>query len=342
MTRAATEVTAQLADPAKIIVAIPTLNEERDISETLDSLMAQAPQMRQVRIVVSDGGSTDRTREIVEDVAKRHPNISLIHNPHRVQAAGVNLVVERCTEPQHEILVRVDAHARYHPGYVLKVADSLLEHDVAALATVMDSVGETCFQKGLAWIAGTKVGAGGSSHRGGRQSDYVDHGHHAGFDLKRFRAVGGYDRHFIANEDAELDHRIRKAGGKIWLDASVRMDYIVRTSLRKLAKQYWLYGRGRAQNLRAHKVLPRLRQVIPPIAVIACAISFAAAPFVPWALVVPGLYLLLIVGITATVTLQHRSLCALWAAPSLVCMHFAWGLGFLVELALPRGGKSEI
>ncbi|MCB1348537.1 MAG: glycosyltransferase family 2 protein [Maritimibacter sp.] len=335
MTANPTQITAARADPRKILVAIPTLNEERFIGATLDDLMAQAPQMRDVRIVVADGGSTDRTREMVAEAAKKYPNVSLIDNPGRLQAAGVNEVVTCCAEPQHEILVRVDAHARYKPGYVLRVADSLIEHDAAAVATVMDSIGDTCFQKGLAWVVGSKVGSGGAGHRGGRKSGYVDHGHHAGFDLAIFRAVDGYDTTFIANEDAELDFRIRDRGGRIWLDATIRMGYIVRESHSKLLRQYWRYGRGRAQTLRKHQIRPRLRQVIPPIAVVGSVLGLALAPIFPIALAVPGLYLLLVVVTTAYFTRKHRSACGLWGASSLISMHFAWGLGFLAELLLP-------
>lgn len=325
----------RLADPKKILVAIPTLNEERFIASTLDSMMADYPLMRDVSIVVCDGGSTDRTVEIVEDYARKFPNISLIDNPDRVQAAGVNLAVNCCAQPHHEILVRVDAHARYAPGYVFRVADSLLEHDAAALATVMDSVGDTCFQKGLAWIAGSKMGAGGSGHRGGGKSGYVDHGHHAGFDLGALRAVGGYDPEFTANEDAELDHRLREQGGRIWLDAKIRVDYVVRSSLAKLTRQYWRNGRGRAQNLRKHRVRPRLRQMLPPVMVLTLALSLALAPVFAPILIVPAVYLALIAAQTAYSTAKHRSACALWGAPALLCIHFAWGLGFLTELLFP-------
>lgn len=80
----------------------------------------------------------------------------------------------------------------------MRVAESLLAHEAEALATVMDSLGETCFQRGAAWAMETRLGSGGSGHRGGRTSGWVDHGHHAGFRLETFREVGGYDTGFVA------------------------------------------------------------------------------------------------------------------------------------------------
>lgn len=323
-------------DPARILVAIPTLNEADHIAATLEALMTDRPDMAQVDIVVADGGSTDPTRTIVQRVAAHHPNIRLIDNPARLQSAAVNRVVETCAAPRHDILVRVDAHAHYPPGYVLDVAQSLRDRDAAALATVMDSGGESCFQRGTAWASDTKVGSGGSGHRGGRTSGWVDHGHHAGFDLKTFRKVGGYDTGFVANEDAELDHRIGLAGGRIWLNAEIRLGYVARDSLRALARQYWRYGVGRAQNVSKHRIRPRLRQMIPPLAVLGNGAALLLSPVLPWLLLIPLAYLAVLAATVLHLLMRHRSVCALWAGPALAAMHHAWGAGFLVQMARER------
>lgn len=322
------------ADPATVLVAVPTFNEAAHIGTTLTALLADAPMMAEVEIIVADGGSTDATCSIVEDFAKRHPNVRLIHNPDRLQAAAINLVVQNCSKTRHKILVRVDAHSIYSPGYVLDVADSLLAHDVAALATVMDSVGSSCFQRGAAWAMETKLGSGGSGHRGGTVSGYVDHGHHAGFRLDIWRRVGGYNTTFAANEDAELDHRIALAGGKIWLDANIRLGYVMRPNLRKLATQYWRYGKGRAQTIAQHRLRPRLRQMVPPAIAGVNLASLLLAPFVPLLLALPATYFLLLAITALRLALKHQSLCALWAGPALLAMHQAWGAGFLTFFAM--------
>lgn len=323
-------------NPASILVAIPTLNEERHIARTLDALMAGGTHMAGVTIVVADGGSTDGTRAIVETRARQHPNLRLIDNPDRLQAAAVNRVVDLCATPGHEILIRVDAHSRYPQNYVMSVADSLVAHRAAALATVMDSVGENNFQRGAALALQTRLGTGGSAHRGGTRSGYVDHGHHAGFRLDIWRRLGGYDTRFPANEDAELDHRITRAGGRIWLDASIRLDYVMRPTLAALIRQYWRYGFGRARTVREHAIRPRLRQVIPPVVVLIHLIALLLAPFWPAALILPAIYALTVATTTAGLILRHRRVWAAWAGPALVAMHHAWGLGFLYGLATGR------
>ncbi|MQQ08406.1 glycosyltransferase [Epibacterium sp. SM1979] len=324
-------------DASSILVAIPTLNEEAHIAATLTAILGDNPEMKTVKIVVADGGSTDRTCAIVQDMAQTHPNIHLINNPDKIQAAAINKIVADCAEPHHTIMVRVDAHAHYPADYVLKVAQSLVAHAASGLATVMDSVGTTCFQKGSAWAMETKIGSGGSGHRGGTTSGYVDHGHHAGFDLAMYRKVGGYDTSFVANEDAELDHRINQAGGRIWLDATIRMDYVMRGSLGKLSKQYWRYGKGRAQNILRHKMKPRPRQMIPPVILVVNLLSLLLAPLLPVFLLLPLAYVGLLAATSAALVAKHKSLCALWAGPALLAMHQAWGAGFLSHMIGHRG-----
>ncbi|SDZ61494.1 succinoglycan biosynthesis protein ExoA [Jannaschia faecimaris] len=323
-------------DPARILVAVPIFDEAFHIAATLHALMADRPEMERVDIVVADGGSTDGTQAIVAELSTRNPNIRLIDNPGRLQSAAVNRVVEICAEDHHDILVRVDAHAYYPPGYVLDVARALQTRRADALATVMDSGGESCFQRGAAWATDTKVGSGGSGHRGGGRSGWVDHGHHAGFSLPLFRRLGGYDIDFLANEDAELDHRIGLAGGRIWLEAGIRLGYVMRSDLRGLARQYWRYGRGRAQTVTKHRMRPRLRQMVPPLAVLGNGAALILAPVLPILLIVPASYLVLLAAVTVQLLMRHRSVCALWAGPALAVMHHAWGAGFISQMLRGR------
>lgn len=326
-------------DDDQILVVIPTLNEAKFIEQTLDALIASGKGLQNARVVVADGGSTDGTRALVATYGSRHPNVVLMDNPGRRQSAGINLAVETQALPQHAYLVRCDAHADYPPNYIRDVVSALRTQGADALATVMDSGGESCFQKGAAWAVDTKLGSGGSGHRGGATSGWVDHGHHAGFTLDIWRKTGGYAADFAANEDAELDHRIAKAGGRIWLEAGIRMGYHMRPSLQGLAKQYWRYGRGRAQTVFRHRIRPRLRQVIPALAFLGNLGAVVLSPLVPALLLIPAFYLLVLAAQTVALLRREGSPCALWAGPALFAMHMFWGAGFVWH-ALTRRGAS--
>ncbi|EIE48632.1 glycosyltransferase family 2 protein [Salipiger aestuarii] len=325
---------AAQVQPAEVMVGIPALNEADHIEPCLMSLTDDDPWMQQVAIVVADGGSSDTTRKIVRRLTARLPNLRLIDNPERLQSAALNAIAAGAG-PRHRYLVRCDAHAAYPPGYVRAVAESLaLRPEAASVGTVMDAVGDGCFQRAAAWVVDTPLGSGNSAHRGGSTSGWIDHAHHAGFRLEWFRAIGGYDPAFPHNEDAELDHRLGLAGQKIWLDADIRLNYRMRPTMRKLGKQYWSYGRGRARTVLKHRLRPRLRQLFPVLAVLAIATSLGVGAIYPPALLLTASYVALMAAVSIAGALAMRSACGLWAGPAMGAMHLAWGAGFLRQVVL--------
>lgn len=316
-------------------VIIPTLNEAAHIDGLLAHLLAEPPEVVG-EILVADGGSTDGTREAVTRIAGRSARVRLIDNPDRLQSAGINRAVA-ASDPRLPVLVRIDAHAGYPDGFVARLLATLEAQDADTVVVRLDTVGTSCFQRAAAAAQNSRVGTGGSAHRMGRRSGFVDHGHHAAFRRAVFEAAGGYDTGFEANEDAELDARIRARGGRIWLDADNAVTYYPRATLRGLVRQYYRYGSGRARTALKHGERLRARQMLPPAVVAALAVSLAGAPFAPVLLAVPAAYAAAL-GVSAVALAVHaRSACVLLAAPALAAMHIAWGCGFLRRMIVARG-----
>ena len=319
--------------PDQVLVVIPTLNEARHIADCLRSLILEDPFGRAVTCVVADGGSTDGTQDIVTRIAAGHRGLHLMHNPDRLQSAGINAAIRQHRDPQHALLVRCDAHAAYPPNYIQQVVTAFADQpEAASVATVMDAMGTGCFQRAAAWVVDTPLGAGASAHRGGTWSGWVDHGHHAGMRLEMFEQIGGYDPGFSHNEDAEYDHRLQMAGGRVWLAADIRLGYQMRPTPRQLWRQYWNYGRGRARTLRKHGMRPRLRQVIPVINLILLMLSALGGLIWPAAWLWAGFYLATLMTVSAFACIRMRSPCGLWAGPALAIIHNAWGAGFLRQI----------
>lgn len=327
--------------PHNVIVAIPTLNEANSIAHCLTSLRSSDPFMKEVDIVVADGGSNDGTQEIVRRLSEQDPKLTLIHNPSRFQSAGVNHAVKLGARPRHEILVRCDAHAIYPPGYVRSVVEAFAEHpDAASVTTVMDATGSSGFQRACAWVVDTPLGSGGAAHRGGSLSTWVDHGHHAGFKLDWFRRLGGYDEAFSHNEDAEYDCRLARAGGRIWLDAKIRLAYKMRSDPMALMRQYWNYGRGRARTVLKHRSCPRLRQLVPAANFLGMTVCALLSVFWPILLVWPASYAILLGAVSLVAVRSLRDLSGAWAGPALAIMHNAWGAGFLRQILFPAAERT--
>jgi len=322
------------ATPA-VLVVIPTLNEARTIDGVLDALSTDLPVGWDVTLVVADGGSTDGTVDRVQRLMATRPHLKLLRNPKRIQSAAVNLAAS--TLGRHaQVLVRCDAHAVYPAGYVKNLLATLERTGADAVVVPMDSVGDHCLQRAVAWVSDSKIGSGGSAHRGGGASGYVDHGHHAAFRMASFQRAGGYDESFSHNEDAELDCRQRALGSRIYLDADIRLAYHPRGTLSGLARQYFAYGRGRARTVRRHRGSMRLRQFAVPAHWALCMAALLLAPWWPLLLLWPALYLAALAAVSVQMALKHRSPCGLYAGPAALVMHGAWAAGFFWSLVSVR------
>ena len=315
----------------KILIVIPTLNEAAHIGQVLDSILPFADRA-DARIVVADGGSVDGTQAIVAARAASGQPVMLLHNPARLQSAAINSAVD-AFGADADWLIRIDAHAGYPPDYCDMLLADAAASGADSVVVGMEAVGNGLWQTAVAAAQNSRFGNGGSAHRMAPVGRFVDHGHHALMRLSLFRAVGGYDPAFSHNEDAELDVRLRAAGGRIWLTAATRLAYFPRRDPVALMRQYFRFGRGRAQNILKHKSLPGLRQMV----VIALAPALALAVLTPlaWVFAVPMLVwvvaCLVAGGMIAKGTGDPRSLLAGFAAGA---MHAAWSAGFWARLVV--------
>lgn len=312
-----------------LCIAVPALNEADYIDECLHSLLEQWP-AEAMEILVMDGGSTDATAARVRSIAEAHPCVRLHSNPARIQSAAVNLAATMAS-PRASILVRADAHCRYPRDFLRRCVREYLRTGATSVVVAMrnEAAPGQPMQRAIAAAQSSRLGNGGAAHRTGAVSGFVEHGHHAVFDLAFFRRVGGYDHDFTHNEDAEFDHRAIQAGGRIWMSREEPVVYYPRRSLDALARQYFKHGQGRAGTLVKHGLRPKPRQMAPVVVLGGIAASAAVAPFAPL-LALPALaYPMLCLGWGAGRAVVGRDAALLLSGPALMTMHLAWAAGFL-------------
>lgn len=322
----------------RAVIVIPTLNEADRIVSVMDRLLADAPVG--TKLVVTDGGSTDGTRDLVRQYAKTNDAVTLIANADRIQSAGINLaVLTAAAATDADVLIRADAHAVYPPDYCRILLEECVASGAASVTVAMHTLAQGGFSTGVAAAQNSFLGTGGSAHRtGGGVGRFVDHGHHAAMSLAAFRDVGGYDAAQSHNEDAELDHRLRKAGHRIWLTGRTSLGYFPRRTPVALFKQYFAYGKGRATTVAKHAMRMRARQMAPlavaPAVLVAITGLFAAI-WSPWwlLLAMPAAVwavLCLLGGVILAVRAGEWPV--VWAGPAAMLMHLGWSLGFLAQV----------
>lgn len=308
-----------------VTIAMPAFNEEHFIEACIRSVQAQDYPRDRIEILVADGRSQDRTREILAALAVEDPRIRVIDNPARLQAAGLNQLIR---EARGEIIVRMDVHCEYAASYVRTCVETLERTGADNVGGAQRARAKTAFQRALCAALTSPLGVGGAGYRDASREGFVDTVFLGAFRRRVFEAIGLYDPRAITNEDAELNQRLLEAGGKIYLSREIEVHYYPRASFRSLATQYYKYGRGRARTLLKLGRFPTLRPAIPFLMVVAGSVLLVVPPLWPAGAAALATYLLATGAEAVRVArdLGPTGVATAWAI--LPTLHLSHGVGF--------------
>lgn len=134
---------------------MPLFNAERYLVETLDNLLAQ--EFQDWELVVSDNASTDRTGEIVRELAARDPRVRYYRNSENL---GIYYNFDRVLElASGEYFMWASWDNLYHETYLAKLVDALDRRPEAVMAYPWTQViGEDAKPRLIAdWDPGTPL-----------------------------------------------------------------------------------------------------------------------------------------------------------------------------------------
>lgn len=316
-----------------VSVIIPMRNESGYIGACLDSVFAQDYPGR-FELIVVDGDSDDDSPQTLAAYGDR---IRVFQNPKRIVPSAMNIGIRAA---QGEIIMRVDAHTTLATDYMRVGVETLLRTGADNVGGPMHAIGGGKLANAIAAAMGSRFGIGAYFHFGTEERE-VDTVYLGMYPLGVLRRIGLYEEELVRNQDDELNYRLRKAGGHIVLTPAMSSRYQNRTSVRKLARQFYQYGLWKVRVLQKHPRQMSPRQFVPPLFVLSLLVTGLLAPFwTPAAALFAaalGAYVAAC-GVAALLVAQRDGweLFA-WVLVAFVTMHISWGSGFLVGLA--RFGK---
>lgn len=251
-----------------VSIIMPIKNEEKYIVGSLGSVMAQEYPSDLMEILVCDGISSDRTREIISNLASssKFP-ITILDNPTGIVPKALNVGLNHA---KGDIIIRIDGHCEIQKDYVQICVDHLQEQGVECVGGTIDTVGETFISKAIALAMSSSTGVGNVAFRVNRDgTELTDSVPFPAYPLRIFEEIGTFDEEMLCNEDDEFNYRLLKNGGRILLVSKLRTRYFSRGSLKSLWKQYFRYGLWKVRVMQKHPGQMRLRQFIPSLFVLA-------------------------------------------------------------------------
>jgi glycosyltransferase involved in cell wall biosynthesis len=312
-----------------ISVIVPTLNEEEHIASVLDDMLAQERLDADVEILVADGGSTDKTREIV-DRYKDRGEVRLVDNPQRRQVFGYNRAIK---EARGSIICIAHAHARFSKDYLAACLAVRKRTGAANVGGVIRHRGEGLVGEAIALAMSSPLGVGNSSYRHAKREQWCDSIMGTFMDRRIFDEIGLYNETNFVNEDCEFNYRLRAAGYRVFVSPAIEATYFVRSSIAALARQYAVYGFFRRWTEVQHPGSVPRRVYAPPALILGLAgsVLLGALGFEHLAIVVPALYLcVLCAGVFDGLRRSKRVSLALFEPLAIATMHFAFGFGWLL------------
>lgn len=221
-------------------VVMPVYNEEKYIANCIESLLKQDFPREEMEWIFVDGMSDDKTAQIISEYTTKYPElIRIASNPRKIVPYAMNIGI---SEAKGKYIIRLDAHAEYSPDYISKCIHYLDTVDAENVGGVAMTKSENGIGSSIAKLLSSKFGVGNSRFRTGGKSGYVDTVPFGAFRREVFTKYGGYDERLVRNQDNEMNYRIRKNGGKIYLADDIVLSYFCRDTVSGLIKQAFTTG----------------------------------------------------------------------------------------------------
>lgn len=224
----------------EVSVIIPVLNEERNIEACIRSILNQTYSASNMEVIFVDGCSEDQTPNIIEQYRVERPELIIyLKNPKRTAPCAMNIGIQKA---KGKFIVRMDAHSTYEDDYIEQCIDCLKKTGADNVGGIAVTKGKGYVGKSIALMLSSKFGVGNSAFRTFGENGYVDTVPFGAFRREVFDKLGGYDERLTRNQDNEMNYRIRKYGGKIYLSNCIRLTYYCRNTLSGICKMAWQNG----------------------------------------------------------------------------------------------------
>lgn len=318
----------------KISMLIPTYQEEKYIGRCLDSILQNDYPFDDVEILILDGMSTDRTRDIIkEQYIIKYPFIKLIDNPYRTVGYGMNIGLKAA---DGELLIRCDAHSEYPRDYISELVEWHKKNTADNIGGTCVTVpaNDTALAEAIAVAMSHPLGVGLSFRSiKGNKEKYVDTVPFGCWKREIFDEIGTFDEALARGQDFDFNMRMIKNGKKILLLPWLKIKYYARENFKKMYKTFYQIGYWKVKLNKDHKIVTSYRQLVPLFWVLGLLTLPVLSIFSGIARILFLLYLgayivsLLLVSFNESVLERKKGKLFFYLPAAFFLIHLSYGLG---------------
>lgn len=211
------------------------LNEEQSLPEFLDSVLAQSRAPEEVVLV--DGGSTDRSCEIIQGYIERGAPIKLLVAPGANRSQGRNIAIRAAHGP---IIAASDAGCRLAPDWLERIVAPLECGEAQVAAGYYAPQATTLVERAIA--AATVPGADEVN-----PATFLPSSRSVAFLQEVWNIVGGYPENTSEAEDTLFDLALKGAGAKFCFVPQALVYWRQHERFSKLFWQFYRYAKSDGQ-----------------------------------------------------------------------------------------------
>ena len=325
-----------------VTIVVPCFNEQDTIQQMLQAIHDQRFPRAEIEVIIADGRSTDFTRQKISEYKEEHPDLDIcvVDNQKRNIPAGLNAAIDAA---RGEFVIRLDGHSIPESDYVEKCINCIREGkgDNVGGAWEIRPRGNSWQARSICLAAAHPLGVGDAQYRIGGKAQVVDTVPFGAFRRDFILRLGKYNESLLANEDYELNTRIRLNGGTVWFDPGIRSVYLAAPTFKALARQYFRYGFWKARMLRLHPKTIRWRQALPPLFVLSllcfALLGFLWQPFWLMLILICLCYIMILLVTGVILAIRKRDGFVAFGVPAaILTMHLSWGISFLWSWISPN------
>lgn len=226
----------------RLSVICPVLNEEKYIEKCIQSVVDSDFPKNDMELLLIDGGSSDRTIQIIDRYCEKYSWIHVMENPRKIVPCALNLGIQTA---HGRYIIRIDAHADYPKNYFSTLINWHEKIDADNIGTVCrtDVLNKTPKTLAIREVLCNKIGVGNSAFRTGikelQAADTVPFGC---WKAEVFKKYGMFNEKLIRNQDIELNKRILRNDGRIFLVPDSYCTYYARETWKAIAKNNFQNG----------------------------------------------------------------------------------------------------